>query len=129
MPLRYINRSSRRAKTNDQAASPKLPLHRTSWWRKARTQVPVPRASISRSTSLIWVAHTLDKYSGKDVRKAVYESHREAERLKDPMLSSVEKEKSPLKPFNNRPNAVPKGSSNPTPIPSMTSVSKHPARE
>ncbi|KAF6745276.1 hypothetical protein DFP72DRAFT_1077718 [Ephemerocybe angulata] len=69
------------------------------------------------------------KYSGKDVRKAVYESHKEAERLKDPSLSSVEREKSPLKPFNNRPNAVSQSSSNPTPVPSMASVSKNPARE
>ncbi|KAF6741684.1 hypothetical protein DFP72DRAFT_778300, partial [Ephemerocybe angulata] len=65
-------------------------------------------------------------YSGREVRKAVYESHKESERLKDPTLS---KEKSPLKPFNNRPNAVPKGSCNATPISSMTPVSKHPARE
>ncbi|KAF6741681.1 hypothetical protein DFP72DRAFT_861626 [Ephemerocybe angulata] len=103
-----------------------MPEHRTnsaSTAQKLTTRLP-PRSSPTPYQVVYESQNLVSNLGWRDILKAVYGSHKEAERLKDPTLSSVEKEKSPLKPFNNRPNAVPKSSSNPTPIPSMTPASK-----
>ncbi|KAF9483739.1 hypothetical protein BDN70DRAFT_873337 [Pholiota conissans] len=47
-------------------------------------------------------AHT---FTGTEVRKAVFDSHAEAERIKH--ISKTQQKKSPLKTFNNRPHEVP----------------------
>ncbi|KAF6746361.1 hypothetical protein DFP72DRAFT_922911 [Ephemerocybe angulata] len=70
-------------------------------------------------------------YTGLDVRKAVHEGHKEAERLKTPGISKSQIKQSPNKSFNNRPNVVPQASTSSSsskttstqaskPIPSMT---------
>ncbi|CAA7268171.1 unnamed protein product [Cyclocybe aegerita] len=60
-------------------------------------------------------AHT---YTGKDVRKAVFDSHREAQRVKT--LSKTQAKKSPLKSFNNYPHEAPKPGGGTKPLPHMT---------
>ncbi|KAJ3513102.1 hypothetical protein NLJ89_g3145 [Agrocybe chaxingu] len=73
-------------------------------------------------------AHT---YTGKDVRKAVFDSHREAQRIKT--LSKTQAKKSPLKSFSNHPHESPKPGGGAKPLPHMTvdKTKKHtqPGRE
>ncbi|KAF9476713.1 hypothetical protein BDN70DRAFT_862784 [Pholiota conissans] len=54
------------------------------------------------------VPSSLDTYTGVDVRKAVYDSHREAERIIVEKVSKTQQKKSPLKNFHNYKHEVPK---------------------
>ncbi|KAF6749656.1 hypothetical protein DFP72DRAFT_912261 [Ephemerocybe angulata] len=70
---------------------------------KATTNMPARKSNFHVPAGGGKPAHT---YSGKEVRKEVFNSHMEAQRLKG--LSKTQQKKSPLKPFYNHPHEVPK---------------------
>ncbi|KAF9474328.1 hypothetical protein BDN70DRAFT_884898 [Pholiota conissans] len=59
-------------------------------------------------------------YTGKEVRKAVFDSHMEAHRVKG--ISKTQQKKSPLKSFNNRPHEVPNAHGGARPLNHMNVV-------
>ncbi|KAF9474332.1 hypothetical protein BDN70DRAFT_924647 [Pholiota conissans] len=59
-------------------------------------------------------------YTGKEVRKAIFDSHMEAHRIKG--ITKNQRKKSPLKSFNNRPHEVPKPHGGARPLKHMNVV-------
>ncbi|KAF8967647.1 hypothetical protein BDZ97DRAFT_1755755 [Flammula alnicola] len=90
---------------------------------KATTNLPDCNSKFNVAAGGSKPGHT---FAGKDVHQAVFESHAEAQRLKDPGLSKTQAKKSPLKSFSNRPHEVPKPNGGNKPLPQMTVDKNHP---